>query len=100
MENSGSKSFQNLIAMVYNPKTGSGATYLSGYHRSDIILLSFLRSGYYSDSLAFRETGGFYWSLRILSDTGVDGFGFLSTNIVPQGSYARGYGFPIRCLAR
>ena len=99
MEYSGNKSFQNLIATIYNSKTGSSLTNAD----TGLLALSFLYSGVYgydSGALNYRGTRGYYWSLRGDSDTYANYLNFYSTHVYPQDGYYRGRGIAVRCLAR
>ena len=99
MEDSGDKSFQNLLATIYNSKTGTGQTNADTLARN--LPLFFLRSGfYYNSTPASRSLRGFYWSLRGYSSASANNLDFTSTYTIPQYSNDRGYGFAVRCLAR
>ena len=98
------KSFQNLVATIYNSRTGSGQTNADTLVQN--LPLSFLRSGYYGYSngaLNHRDTVGYYWSAQSYP-SGTNPYAnylyFRSTVINPQDGNHRGYGVALRCLAR
>ena len=65
--------------------------------------LSFVRGGYYNYSngiLDLRGSDGFYWETRVNSGAIAYHLDFYSTNLRPQYSSNKGYGFSLRCLAR
>ena len=103
-ENDGDKSFSNLTNTYLSfSTTHASGEYPSPELSSDITLLSFLRSGYYTYSngaLNSQRTRGRYWSLRSGSGAYANDLYFNSTNIGPQNSSPRGSGFILRCLAR
>ena len=66
-------------------------------------MFNFLRTGMYNwvnGVISYRSSGGYWWSnianvnsfsSRLLTD---------QTNVIPQSSHYRGYGFAIRCVIR
>ena len=100
---SGDKSFQKLTIDTYQ-LIGTSGEYPSPELRSDIMLLSFFRSGYYlydSGALNARGTGGYYWSAQsYASGTTAVYLRFSSTDVYPQYGNYRGRGHSLRCLAR
>jgi len=65
--------------------------------------LGLARAGHYSynrGTLYYQSSLGYYWSHRIYSSTGSYNLLFYSGYVSPQNNYNRGYGFPLRCLAR
>ena len=64
--------------------------------------LSFLRSGsyaWYSGGLNSRGSGGNYWSAASYSTTNSYYLVFRGSTLGPRGSYDKGYGFAVRCVA-
>ena len=65
--------------------------------------LDFIRSGLYnysSGGINGRSGSGYYWQLRVYSETNARSLGFASTGLNPQDGNYKGYGFTVRCLAR
>ena len=95
---SGSGSYQELIATAYNSKTGGGLT--NGDTNIQYSPLSFVRAGYYnytSGSLVNRGSYGVYWEAKVYDATYAYSLYFYSANLYPQDSHYKGGGFSIRC---
>lgn len=62
--------------------------------------LFFPAAGYYADSsLNYRGSLGFFWSSTYVSATNAHDLFFDSSNVEPQGSGRRRYGFSVRAVA-
>ncbi|MBQ6394607.1 hypothetical protein IJH97_02560, partial [Candidatus Saccharibacteria bacterium] len=96
-QNSGSKSFNNLIRTIY----GISATDTDTSVMAEP--LHFIRSGFYrwnGGTLGRQGTTGYFWSATAKSDTNAYYLIFNSGYLVPQSSNNKGYGFTVRCVAR
>ena len=105
--NSGDKSFLKLINDHYDQTWTAGANNTRLYNWLNGAPLDFWRAGYYNrsyGSVLGRTTGGYWWSRNASSDQYAN---FLNTYIssstgyvYAQGSYYRGVGLSVRCVAR
>ena len=103
------KSWQNLLTTTYWGDTDNrdGASNLSSAEGAAMLHkmpLSIVFSGYYNwvvGGLSSRGSGGGYWSSTPNSNYyNAYNLNFGSTNVNPQGSNNKPYGFTIRCVAR
>ena len=96
-QNSGTKSFNNLIRTVYGiSATNTDASVIAEP-------LHFIRSGYYNWSggtLDNQGTDGSFWSATAKSDTYAYYLGFHSGGLDPQHGSNKGNGLTVRCVAR
>jgi len=96
-QNSGTKSFNNLIRTVYGiSATNTDASVIAEP-------LHFIRSGDYywnGGTLDSQGTGGLFWSATAKSDTYAYNLAFYSGDLVPQDGGSKGFGFTVRCVAR
>lgn len=61
--------------------------------------LFFPAAGYYSGtSQNYRGSDGYYWSYTYYSATNARSLGFSSSNVSPQSSFDRHYGFSVRAV--
>ena len=96
--NSGTKSWYNLITTNYSANSGRlGARKLRSFP------LSVIMSGYYAwvnGYLGSRGTGGYYWSSTPYAVTHSHHLYFYSTSVYPQYGSNKTYGLTVRCVAR
>ena len=100
----GTKSYQNLLVGVYGGQYVSGNT---GIDKADSFMkrppTNFIRGGHYnynSGRVSDRSSGGWYWYPNSTSTTRANRLTFGSDYLIPNDSYNKGQGFPLRCLAR
>ncbi|MBQ6394666.1 hypothetical protein IJH97_02890 [Candidatus Saccharibacteria bacterium] len=96
-QNSGTKSFNNLIRTVYGiSATNTDASVIAEP-------LHFIRSGVYywnGGTLGNQGAGGYFWSATAKSVTDVYSLYFYSGNLNPLDYGHKGDGFTVRCVAR
>ena len=98
-DNSGSKSFLNLVTTTYGLQDNNVTD-------STKILqapLNFVRGGIYHwmiAEVADKGAGGFWWSTTAASATNAYYLYTNNSRIIPQKADDRGHGFTIRCVAR
>ena len=98
-DNTGTKSFQNLLFTTYGLSDNNAAS-------SNTILaapLNFVRSGYYGWSEAGvrgRGYGGIWWSSAAYTALNAHYLDTNSSRVIPQHGNYKGYGLSVRCVAR
>ncbi|MBQ6394591.1 hypothetical protein IJH97_02475, partial [Candidatus Saccharibacteria bacterium] len=96
-QNSGTKSFQNLIRTVYGiSATNTDASVIAEP-------LHFIHSGSYfwnDANLRNQGTNGSFWSSAARSDVQSHHLDFYGTSLNPQSGASKGIGFTVRCVAR